>query len=307
MAKKTTTPTSTDNSADSIISENIVLKLTIPADEAKAAFDRAVSVTAKSLKVPGFRQGKAPRQVVQEQVNPEHLIEKTLSKILPTKVEELLKKENKKPVTYPAYNVTKADLGEDWEVEVIIAEKPAIKLGKYQDIIIKAKKTGKANWDKHLAEHKADKSDGHDHDHGEEAEESSILQEVFRQLIEEIKPKVPELWLRNDTQRQIEDMAKRLEQMKLSIQDYLQRTGQSEQDFTSQVAAQSLGQIQLDLILDAIAEDQKLEPSEAELDTAIAAEEEKVRHQIHTYPYLKDNYKHTLTRRKLTKWFATVK
>ena len=61
------------------LAENRVrLEVEVPAGDVDHAFDHALSDLAQSVRVPGFRKGKAPKPLIMRQVGRETVVEEAL-------------------------------------------------------------------------------------------------------------------------------------------------------------------------------------------------------------------------------------
>lgn len=88
-------------------------------------------------------------------------------------------------------------------------------------------------------------------------------------LVEEVDIDVPESIVRGEMDRLLHDFAHRLEQQDVSLPDYLQVTGQSEEQFVGDLEAQARRSIGIDLVLDAIVDDAGIELDGDELSATL--------------------------------------
>ena len=117
--------------------ENIVkLELTIPAKDAQAAYENAIKTYAQYVNIPGFRKGKAPKNLVERQVGAERLQHEALERLLPRFVDEASKEHNLDLVTQPELQSYKFENGKDVEVTLKLELKPEVKIGEYKNLNI---------------------------------------------------------------------------------------------------------------------------------------------------------------------------
>src|SRR3989344_3091685 len=95
--------------------------LKIPRKQVDEAYEHVLDEAAKESTVAGFRQGKAPRKLVEEKVGREKLIEATLQHVLPKAYGEAIREKNLKPLTSPKITPKKVANDGDWEFGVVIA------------------------------------------------------------------------------------------------------------------------------------------------------------------------------------------
>lgn len=119
--------------------ENIVkLEMTIPAQDAKNAYENAVKLYSQYVNIPGFRKGKAPKNMVERQVGKERLQQEALDKMLPRFIDEAVKENNLDIVTQPELTAVKFEEGKDVEVTLKLEVKPELTVGEYKNLKVDA-------------------------------------------------------------------------------------------------------------------------------------------------------------------------
>jgi FKBP-type peptidyl-prolyl cis-trans isomerase (trigger factor) len=312
MAKQTTStsPKKSEPKQPALIIDNTVLSLTIPWKLIEAEYDKALARSAKQLKLKGFRKGMVPKKIAEEQLNREQLIDRALQVVMPPLYTALIKKENKEPLTNPEFNPTSMEWGKDWIFEVHIAEKPEVKLGDYKKILKESRKGVAAELKRLEKEHEAEHNKpGHTHDHGsdEDKEREVTLRLAFKALVEKIRPQVPELLLKEETKQEMHRLSQELQRMGLTLDNYLERRKQSFDDLSQELAAQTLGQLQLALVLEAMEKVENIQITEADKQKELdSIEDEKLREQMKSNPKYTEYLEHQLRRRELLNRIATA-
>lgn len=287
-----------------IVSDNTKLKLKLVWAEIKTEYDRVLKNSAKNIKAQGFRKGKVPLKIAEEKLGRERLVNKVLETLIAPKYEALIKAEKKQPLTQPQINPLSMEWGKDWELEIQIAEKPLIKISNYQKSVkkglkaaLKQLKEQKTTVAKDAKDKKAPKITP---EQKAAQERETKLHHIFRTLVEDIQPQIPELLLKDETKREIQGMAKELEKMGLSLDDYLARRGQKFEEMSSQLAAQTLGQLQLEFILREIEEVEKIEATDQDKKDELAKiEDQKMKKQIEENHHYLEHFAKQISRRKL--------
>ncbi len=315
MAKNNTSKkTAKKDKQPDIVIDNTKLKLTLVWKDIEAEYNKVLKNSATNIKAQGFRKGKTPLKIAEEKIGKERLVNKVLELLIPPKYETLIKKEGKKPLTQPEVKPLSMKWGEDWELEIHIAEKPVLKLGSYKKSVkkglkeaLKQLKEQKAQADKN-SKNKDQKSPQPTKEQIEAKERETKLQQIFRALVEDIQPQIPELLLKEETKREIQRLAKELEKMGLSLDDYLARQNQKFEDMSSQVAAQVLGQLQLEFVLREIEENEKIEVTDKDKkDELEKIEDKKLRQQIENDHHYLDHLNRQISRRKLVDYLLEIK
>ena len=115
--------------------ENVLkLEITIPEKDAKQAYEAAVRVFSNYVNVPGFRKGKAPRNMVERQVGVERIQQEALERILPRFIDEAAKEHNLDMVTQPELVDYKFEAGKDVEAILKVEVKPELTVGEYKNL-----------------------------------------------------------------------------------------------------------------------------------------------------------------------------
>lgn len=119
--------------------ENIVkLEMSIPAQDAKNAYDNAVKLYSQYVNIPGFRKGKAPKNMVERQVGKDRLQQEALDKMLPRFIDEAVKENKLDIITQPELTSVKFEEGKDVEVTLKLEVKPEVTVGEYKNLKVDA-------------------------------------------------------------------------------------------------------------------------------------------------------------------------
>lgn len=118
--------------------EKNMAKLTIqvPAEEMAAAEQRAFNKNKKHIAVPGFRKGKAPRQLVEKLYGADIFMEEAVNDVLPGAYEAAVKESGLEVVSRPEIDYVQMEHGKDLIVTALVAEKPEVTLGKYKGLTV---------------------------------------------------------------------------------------------------------------------------------------------------------------------------
>ena len=94
--------------------------LTITDDQRQLAEERALKRLGQSIKLDGFRVGRAPLNVVKEKVKPEMLLEETVRMMAPDLITETMKEHDLKPIISPKLTVTSDIMALYWRKNSLI-------------------------------------------------------------------------------------------------------------------------------------------------------------------------------------------
>ncbi len=121
----------------------VKLNIVCDPEEVKAGFDKATKQLVKKIKLPGFRPGHAPKNLVEQYVNRAELYDEALQHIVGNGYKEALKQQEIEPdpTVRPQVEVTKLDEAE-CEFVAKIGLPPIVELGDWKGIPVERPAVG---------------------------------------------------------------------------------------------------------------------------------------------------------------------
>lgn len=118
--------------------KNIVkLTITVDAETFEKGVQKAYLKNVKSINLPGFRKGKAPRKIIEQYYGEGVFYEDAINFVCPDAYEEAVKAENLDVVSRPEIDVVEIGGGKDFVFSAVVTLKPEVELGAYKDINVK--------------------------------------------------------------------------------------------------------------------------------------------------------------------------
>ncbi len=260
-------PMSEKKAEKQILLENTKLELKIAWKNVESAYAAAVKKLSKRLKLDGFRAGKVSASVAEKMLSPDAIAEEALQSVLPAVFTEELERSKKQPLGRPAFTIQSVEKGAEWHITAEIAEKPALEIKGYEKIAKKAAAEAR----KKLAD--APKPEGEADEKAQaQAAEREAQEAIYQALLAEYVPAVPELLVRQEVDHDAQELMRQLKTFNFTLAQYLERRKLSEQELSQELAATALGKLQLLFLVDAVAAEQKIEITDAEIDAYISAE-----------------------------------
>ena len=99
----------------------------------EAKVEKKLNQVAKNVKLPGFRPGKAPKEMLKQKYRASVMGE-ALDEIVRESADKVVKDNNLKLAMQPKINITKFDEGKDIEFELDAETLPEIKIGDFSDV-----------------------------------------------------------------------------------------------------------------------------------------------------------------------------
>ena len=116
--------------------EKNMAKLTVevPAEEVEAALQNAYLKNRKQISVPGFRQGKGPRQMLEKMYGPEVFYDDAANALIQKAYPQAADECELEIVSRPAVDIVQLEKGKPFIFTAEVAVKPEVTLGQYKGI-----------------------------------------------------------------------------------------------------------------------------------------------------------------------------
>jgi FKBP-type peptidyl-prolyl cis-trans isomerase (trigger factor) len=98
---------------------------------------KAYAEASREVKIPGFRQGKVPAELLKKYINEEVVIDRAIQLLISDIYPSMIDSAKIKPVDYPDVEVKKLEKGNSIIFNVKVDVYPEIKLGAYKKFILK--------------------------------------------------------------------------------------------------------------------------------------------------------------------------
>lgn len=115
-----------------------LLTIEVSPDALAKAIDKAYHKNKGKISVPGFRQGKVPKAMIEKMYGKEFFYEDAANILIPEAYEEEINKTDVEIVSQPSIDIVQIELGKPFIFTAEVALKPEIKLGKYKGVEVEA-------------------------------------------------------------------------------------------------------------------------------------------------------------------------
>lgn len=117
--------------------ENVVkVDIEVPAKDAVNYYNNAAKRLAQFVNIPGFRKGKAPRNVLEQHIGEERIKHEALENALPRIFADVVKENDFDVVAQPYVESYTFNVGEDLKISAKIELRPEVTLGEYKGLTI---------------------------------------------------------------------------------------------------------------------------------------------------------------------------
>ena len=116
-----------------VLEENKVrIAVEVDEDEVEAAVSSAAKTLAREVRIPGFRPGRAPRQVVEARIGgAKALRDEAMRELLPDYYARAVSATEVEPISAPELNVTKGEEAGPVEFDAVVEVRPQIRISGY--------------------------------------------------------------------------------------------------------------------------------------------------------------------------------
>lgn len=240
--------------------KTLEITLDIPWSTITEEYEKAFTKILAETTVEGFRKGKAPRAVAEKHISKDRVYDAMIRAYVPTQYEEIVKKEDLKPIYQPKIELVNAKENEDWQVRFLVPEKPEIDIKKYKEIVKKAKDeaTKPEIW-----------TPGKDEKPPEEnasAKKEMAIQASLNALLDNVKVELSDVILDEEVNGRVMKLVDDLQKMGLSVEQYVQSRNVTVDELKEQFRKEISETYRLEFILNEIAEQEKLAVEKEDLE-----------------------------------------
>ena len=114
----------------------IKVEIEVPAKDAVNYYNNAAKRLAQYVNIPGFRKGKAPRNIVEQNIGEERIKHEALEGALPRIFSEVIKENDFDVVAQPYVESYDYKIGEDLKITAKIELRPEVTLGEYKGLTL---------------------------------------------------------------------------------------------------------------------------------------------------------------------------
>ncbi|MSP21660.1 MAG: trigger factor [Dehalococcoidia bacterium] len=109
----------------------VALQIEVDPERVEASLEKAAKRVARQVRIPGFRPGKAPRNIVERTVGRPALLQEALDDLLPEVYNEVVESESLDPIAQPEFDLESM---EPLVVKARVAVRPTIDMNEYRSL-----------------------------------------------------------------------------------------------------------------------------------------------------------------------------
>lgn len=117
--------------------QNVVsLAVEIEAERAQKAYDQACRQLSQKVNIPGFRKGKAPKNVIEKTLGPDYIKRETLEHLIPQLIGSAITEKELDVITEPEVDTLNFELGQPLSFTAKFEIRPDVTLGDFKTISV---------------------------------------------------------------------------------------------------------------------------------------------------------------------------
>jgi len=122
------------SSMEKIGKNTVKLEIEVDAEKFNEGMEKSYRKNAKNFNIPGFRKGKAPRNIVERYYGEQVLYDDAFNYVYTEEYDQAVKEHDIYPVDRPKIDVTQIGNGQSLIFTAEVTVKPEVELGKYKGI-----------------------------------------------------------------------------------------------------------------------------------------------------------------------------
>jgi FKBP-type peptidyl-prolyl cis-trans isomerase (trigger factor) len=215
----------------------------VESTKVKEAYEQILEEKIKTTKIEGFREGKAPKQMVEEKLGVSSLYGDAVNKLLQTYYPQALKENHIMPVSNPRVEIKEFDLEKDFEFTAEIATKPDVTIKDYKKALQKTfkDKTSKDK-DAHLS-----------------------ANETINILLENSEVEISDILIDEEVNRMMSRLIDQTQALGMSIEQYLRAQHKTVDELRKEYSEIAKRSIKTEFVLSHLVNEEKIEVTDKEI------------------------------------------
>ena len=253
----------------------INIKIVIPWHEVEKVRKEVSNELVKEVQVPGFRKGKAPRDIAEVKLSKEKVNEEVLKKVLTKEYVEAVKANNIQPILNPKIHIEAFDEGTNLEFMAETCEEPVVELNSYKDEVKKVNAASKIIVPPSASSGQAN----------QEPKKIS-LEEILETVLKVTKITIPKVLAEQEANRLLSQLLDELKTIGVSLDQFLASRGKTGDEIRAEYMEKAEKDLKLEFLLRKIADSEKITVEEKDIQEALASiTDEKQKKELMANPY----------------------
>lgn len=238
------------------------LTITVESEKVKKAYEEVLEEKVKTTAVEGFREGKAPKNMVEEKLGVSALYGDAVNLLLQTYYVQAIKENHINPLSNPKIEIKEFDLDKDFVFTAEVAIKPEVSVKPFKDAL-KKKYEEKSKDLKKENEEKIKKGEEITMDHVH-----MHANDVLDVLLEKSEVEIADILIEEEANRMLTQLLQQIKSIGLSVEDYLKAQQTDVEKLQEGYKKSAENNLKAEFILSKLVQDENIEIEEKEIDEA---------------------------------------
>lgn len=262
----------------------IELTLTVPWSDVDKLYRETAEKTLAQIELPGFRKGKAPREMAEKHLDKTKVYEEVLQLLIPQVYNEAVTANKLHPIVTPKVELKEATEKKDWVIRALTCERPKVDLGDYKKAVSELNSSRKNKiWLPGQGEATPARP-ASQADQGTQNAQKPTLDELLKTLFANVKVELPKLLVDHEVNRLLSELVDETKKLGLSVEQYLASTGRTSDSVRHEYGDQAKRTLTLEFALEDIADKEGILVSDDDIDAVVKsaktdAEREALSHE----------------------------
>ena len=275
------------------------VEIVVPAVDVEAGLKEALEHEAESVEIKGFRKGKAPLDLVKEQMDPSKLRGHVLNHMLPGIYSRVITENKIRPIVDPKFEIIQFEDEKDLILKMILIEKPNIVLKDFKPALKEKYKSKNAKKEETSKEESKEKRE-------DKVPSELSNEEVVEVIVKNSEVDLADELVKEETDRMLANMIDQINKMGINLEQYLSSVKKSAEEMRAQYMDTAKRTLHADFAVTEIAFAEKIVITDEDVTQSIGAiPDEKTREMLST-PEQKMYVKAILTKAKTLEKLAEM-
>jgi FKBP-type peptidyl-prolyl cis-trans isomerase (trigger factor) len=234
----------------------IKIIITLSWEDISKSREKVIDKTVETAELKGFRKGKAPRNIVEQSISPDKILNQAIQELVPELYSQAIKDLELKPILLPDIHIESGEVGKNWILHALTCEAPTVKLDGFKD---------KLKGDLSAANIWTPGKDKEDTKKPDEKREEK-LSKIIEWLLKNVEVEIPDLLVTSETNHMLSRLFDQLQKLGLTVDQYLASKGKTAEDMRAEFANSARDNLKLEFVLDAISREENTRPSNEEVE-----------------------------------------
>ncbi|MEX1052318.1 MAG: trigger factor [Patescibacteria group bacterium] len=258
----------------------IDIKKALVKKEYESSFDKLL----EGLEIEGFRKGKVPKKIGEKHIQKDDIYKDVIQSLIPRIYQEIIKKEDLKPIINPKIELTKAKEDEDWQIKLIVAVRPEVTLPDLKKIASDVK--GETKKEDIWVPGKEAKNEADEN--VKERQKQKTLNALLESLLKKTKVEIPDLLIEAELEHRLSGLLDEIQKIGLTVDAYMKSKNTTMDELKARSKKEIEETYKVEFILNEIADKQNLQVEQEDLDKIfqnIKDDKEKAAAKQNSYYY----------------------